>query len=220
MPDANPDPMPDPGSSFADLMEGYHAFRREDWERHRDSWHELAKGQHPRIMVIACSDSRVDPATVFNTLPGEIFVLRNIANLVPPDDQSNRLNGVSAALEYAVTQLEVSDIVVMGHHECGGAAAALAHRFDHAGPGEGGYIDHWLHLVAQTRDAVVAEHGALATVELEQALVCLSLANLRSFPWIARREAAGTLCLHGVWFSIADGRIHTLDTATNRFLPR
>jgi carbonic anhydrase len=212
--------MPDRASSFAALLDGYHQFRRDDWERHRDSWHELAKGQHPKIMVIACSDSRVDPATVFNTLPGEIFVLRNIANLVPPHDHSNRLNGVSAALEYAVTQLCVTDIVVMGHHECGGAAAALEHRFDHAGPGEGGHIDHWLHLVATTRDAVVAEHGDRATTELEQALVCLSLANLRSFAWIAEREAIGDLTLHGAWFSIADGRIYTLDPVSNRFLPQ
>ncbi len=204
-------------SNFATLLDGYHEFRKEDWEQHRDSWHELAKGQHPKIMVIACSDSRVEPATVFNTVPGEIFVLRNVANLVPPDDQSNRLNGVSAALEYAVTQLAVTDIVVMGHHECGGVAAALTHKFDHASLGEGGYIDHWLHLVAETRDAVVAQHGDQATTELEQALVRLSLDNLRSFPWIAAREAEGALTLHGAWFSIADGRVYTLDTGSDAF---
>jgi len=204
-------------SAFDTLLAGYHDFRTDDWEQHRETWHQLAKGQHPKVMIVSCSDSRVDPATIFKAVPGEIFVLRNVANLVPPNDQTNRLNGVSAALEYAVTQLGVTDIVVMGHHECGGAAAALEHKFDHATPGEGGYIDHWLHLVAPTRDAVVAQHGPDATTELEQALVKLSLSNLRTFPWIAGRLANQTLTLHGAWFSIDDGRIYLLNAESGSF---
>src|SRR5438105_1507341 len=107
-------------TDFADLIEGYQRFRGTDWQRQRARWAELSEGQNPRVMVIACSDSRVDPAQIFDTSPGEIFVVRNIANLVPPFESGGGRHGVSSALEFAVTQLEVPEIVVMGHGACGG----------------------------------------------------------------------------------------------------
>src|SRR5215210_7275641 len=111
---------------FSDLIDGYRRFRAHGWEAQRERWAQLAEGQSPRVMVIACSDSRVDPAEIFDARPGEMFVVRNVANLVPPcEARAGGRHGVSAALEFAVTQLEVDEIIVMGHEMCGGCAAAL-----------------------------------------------------------------------------------------------
>jgi carbonic anhydrase len=163
--------------------------------------------------VIACSDSRVDPAQIFDVSPGEIFVVRNIANLVPPFELDGKRHGVSAALEFAVTQLEVSEIVVMGHGSCGGVAAALSQQFAGKPPGEGGFIDHWVDMLDEARDRIVAEYGTgtEAVHELELETVRVSLANLRTFPCIPEREAAGTLRLRGAYFAIADGVLHVMD---------
>jgi carbonic anhydrase len=160
-------------------------------------------------MVIACSDSRVDPAQVFDTSPGEIFVVRNIANLVPPFELGGGRHGVSAALEFAVTQLEVPEIVVMGHGACGGVHAALTRRFEGKAPGAGGFIAHWVDMLDEARDRVVAEHGEGERV---------SIANLRTFPCIPEREAAGTLKIHGAYFAIRDGVLHVMDD-TGAFAP-
>jgi len=198
---------------FSDLLTGYQRFRAESWARERARWADLKRGQSPRVMVIACSDSRVDPAQLFDTSPGEIFVLRNVANLVPPYETDGSRHGVSAALEFAVTQLGVAEIVVMGHGSCGGVHAALTERFDGKAPGEGGFIAHWIDLLDEARERIVAAHGtgpdALHAMELET--VRVSLANLRTFPFIPEREAAGTLTLHGAYFSIADGALHVMD---------
>lgn len=200
-------------TDFNDLIDGYHRFRSSDYRRHRDRWAELSEGQSPRVMVIACSDSRVEPAQIFDTVPGEIFAVRNVANLVPPFELGGGRHGVSAALEFAVTQLEVPEIVVLGHGSCGGVAAALTQRFKGAPPGAGGFIDHWMDMLDEAREAIVAEHGtgpeAVRALELET--VRVSLRNLRTFPCIPEREAAGTLTLHGAYFAIADGVLHVMD---------
>src|SRR5215212_12250082 len=128
------------------LIEGYRRFRETGWKRERDRWSELAEGQSPKLMVIACSDSRVDPAQIFDVKPGEIFVVRNVANLSPPFETEPGHHGVSAALEFAVTQLEVEEIVVMGHGSCGGCAAALTGQFEDAEPGQGHFIASWVDL--------------------------------------------------------------------------
>ncbi|UYY59000.1 carbonic anhydrase [Sphingomonas sp. S2-65] len=200
-------------TDFTDLLDGYQRFRTSDYRRQRERWAELSQGQDPKVMVIACSDSRVDPAQIFDTLPGEIFVVRNVANLVPPFETGGGRHGVSAALEFAVTQLEVPEIVVMGHGACGGVHAALTKRFADAEPGAGGFIAHWVDILDEARDRIVAEHGdgpeAVRALELET--VRVSLANLRTFPWVAEREAAGKLALHGAYFAIADGALHVMD---------
>lgn len=200
-------------ADFSDLLTGYRRFRDTGWTQQRARWAELAEGQSPRVMVIACSDSRVDPAQVFDTSPGEIFVVRNVANLVPPFELDGKRHGVSAALEFAVTQLEVSEIVVMGHESCGGVAAALTQAFAGRPPGAGGFIDHWVDMLDEARERIVAEHGtgpeAIRALELET--VRVSLANLRTFPCIPEREAAGTLRLRGAYFAIRDGVLHVMD---------
>jgi carbonic anhydrase len=199
-------------TDFSDLLTGYRRFRGSDWRRQRERWAELSEGQSPKVMVIACSDSRVDPAQIFDTSPGEAFVVRNVANLVPPFELDGRRHGVSAALEFAVTQLEVGEIVVLGHGACGGVHAALSRRFEGRAPGEGGFIAHWVDMLDDARDRVVALHGTgpRAIRELELETVRVSIANLRTFPCIPEREAAGSLTIHGAYFAIADGVLHVM----------
>ena len=204
------------------LIEGYHRFRETGWKRERERWSELAEGQSPKVMVIACSDSRVEPAQIFDVNPGEIFVVRNVANLSPPFETAPGHHGVSAALEFAVTQLEVEEIVVMGHGSCGGCAAALTGQFDDAEHGEGHFIAEWVELLRAARDDVRKRYSLLseqAFLEMEWAAVKVCLANLRTFPWIAERERDGRLTLHGAHFSIAEGRLYMLDGEEGAFHP-
>ena len=204
------------------LVEGYRRFRAESWGRERNRWAELAEGQSPQVMILACADSRSDPAVIFDSRPGEIFVARNIAALAPPYETSSGFHGVSAALEFAVTQLEVGEILVMGHGMCGGCAAALTGQFDDVPPGEGHFIGDWVRMLSNARDEVRARHSELdrsAFLDMEHEAVKVSLANLRTFPWIAERERAGKLKLHGGHFSIAEGRLYILDEAEGTFRP-
>ncbi|MEO8453554.1 MAG: carbonic anhydrase [Sphingomicrobium sp.] len=204
------------------LIEGYRRFRQTAWQRERERWSELAEGQSPKVMILSCADSRVDPAEIFDARPGEMFVVRNIAALAPPYETSRGFHGVSAALEFAVSQLEVGEILVMGHGLCGGCAAALTGEFDDTDPGEGHFIADWVRMLDEARDAVRSRHSKLdrdAFLDMERAAVKVSLANLRTFPWIAEREQSGRLKLHGAHFSIAEGRLHVLDEAEEDFRP-
>jgi carbonic anhydrase len=204
------------------LIEGYRRFRERDWARERERWAELAEGQSPRVMILSCADSRTDPAQIFDARPGEMFVVRNIAALAPPYETSRGYHGVSAALEFAVSQLEVGEILVMGHGLCGGCAAALTGQFDDTEPGEGHFIADWVRMLDGARDRVRAEHPDLdrhAFLAMEREAVKVSLANLRTFPWIAEREAAGRLKLHGAHFAISEGRLYMLDEAEGDFRP-
>ncbi|WP_375390409.1 carbonic anhydrase [uncultured Sphingomonas sp.] len=198
---------------FADLIEGYYRFRGTDWLAERDRWQELAGGQSPKVMVIACSDSRVDPATIFGTRPGEVFVVRNVAALVPPFETGGGRHGVSAALEFAVTKLGVEEIVVLGHGACGGVQAALSRSLEDAPPGEGGFVAGWIAMLDAARDRVAAEHGTGAEGQqaLEQEAVKVSIANLMTFPFVRERVDAGRLTIHGAVFAIADGKLRVLD---------
>ena len=207
---------------LSQLIEGYRRFRQNDWPRERERWAELADGQSPKVMILACADSRSDPAQIFDARPGEMFVVRNIAALAPPYETSRGYHGVSSALEFAVTQLKVSEILVMGHGLCGGCAAALTGQFDDTEPGEGHFIADWVRMLGGARDRVRARHEELnrtAFLEMEREAVKVSLANLRTFPWIAEREQSGTLKLHGAHFSIAEGRLYVLDEAESEFRP-
>ena len=144
---------------FGNLLEGYRRFRASRVETERTRWLELAEGQSPRAVIIACCDSRADPATIFDTDPGEIFVVRNVANLVPPYEPNGGRHGVSAALEFAVTQLNVPEIVVMGHESCGGIGAALTGCFHSAPPGEGGFVHRWMEQIDASAADIAERHG-------------------------------------------------------------
>jgi carbonic anhydrase len=202
------------------LIEGYRRFRENGWDQERERWAELAEGQSPQVMILACADSRSDPAQIFDARPGEMFVARNIAALAPPYETSSGFHGVSAALEFAVTQLNVGEILVMGHGMCGGCAAALTGNFDDVPPGEGHFIGDWVRMLGGARDQVRSRHPELdraAFLDMEHEAVKVSLANLRTFPWIANREQDGRLKLHGAHFSIAEGLLYLLDEAEGTF---
>jgi len=172
------------------------------------------------VMIIACSDSRVDPATIFGSRPGEVFVVRNVAALVPPFDKSGGLHGVSAALEFAVTKLGVEEILVLGHGACGGVNAALTRSLENAKPGEGGFVAEWIGLLDEARDKVLAAHGANqeGQTALEQEGVRVSIANLKTFPFVRKGLEEGTLSIHGAVFAIADGKLRVLED-DDSFIP-
>ncbi|MDB5696386.1 MAG: carbonate dehydratase [Sphingomonas bacterium] len=202
---------------FTDLIDGYYRFRGNEWLSERARWEDLATGQAPKVMVIACSDSRVDPATIFGSRPGEVFVVRNVANLVPPYEPDGGRHGVSAALEFAVTALGVEEIVVLGHGMCGGVNAALTRSLADAGYGQGAFVAGWIALLDEARGRVVAEHGTgeAGQQALEQEGVRTSIGNLLTFPFVRERVEAGTLTIHGAVFAIADGKLRVLNEAGN-----
>ena len=196
------------------LLDGYHRFRATEWPDRKALFQELAQqGQSPRAMVIACSDSRVDPAMIFGTGPGEVFVVRNVANLVPPYMPDGTLHGVSAALEFAVCTLQVEDLIVLGHAMCGGVRLLLE-----GGGEDTDFVGNWMNIARAARDRVLQCHPADPQSACEQETVRVSLANLRTFPWIARREADGALRLHGAVFDIRSGVLQRLGL-DDRFAP-
>jgi carbonic anhydrase len=202
-------------SSDDELAAGYRRFRTERWPAARAEYEALAHGQKPHTLIVACSDSRTDPALVFDAAPGELFVVRNVANLVPPYQPDGQLHGVSAALEFGVRVLEVSRIVVMGHAYCGGVNAML-----HGAPEScRDFVAPW---VAQATPVVrlICESFPEEDAErlAEETVVRLSIETLRTFPWIAEREAAGKLTLSGLHFGIADGVLRAL-SGPGRFEP-
>jgi carbonic anhydrase len=203
---------------FASLVQGYHRFREGAYVEQKARFDRLASdGQAPPVMIISCCDSRVDPATIFDTVPGQVFALRNVANLVPPYETGGGLHGVSAAIEFGVTGLNVKHIVVLGHAQCGGISAAL-NGGDLGMPGRS-FVDDWVDIIREARDHVVAEAPDDPQTALELDAIKVSLHNLRSFPFIADREAAGGLKLHGAYFGISEGVLHVLDEASGQFSP-
>jgi carbonic anhydrase len=206
------------------LVSGYEAFLGGRFRREQSHFHHLAKvGQTPRIMLIGCCDSRVSPEVIFDAEPGELFVLRNIANLVPPYGLNDDLHGTSAALEFGVMGLEVQHIVVMGHAGCGGVGA-FARGEANAGyqplsPGD--FIGKWIRLINPAA-ARIAPAGAPPDDYIERlalASIVQGLANLRTFPWIAEREQQGKLGLHGAYFGISGGILLAFDEVSGRFEP-
>ena len=194
------------------LLEGYRAFKAGRWPIERTHYEELAKrGQNPQYLVIACSDSRADPATIFDASPGELFVIRNVAGIVPPFESDKSYHGTSAALAFAVLQLEVRNVLVLGHAQCGGVQAALDGQLVANIP----FLGHWIELLEPAR-----QHSAHITdsharhVAMERDCVRLSLDNLMTFPFVAERVAAGALALHGARFGIANGELEVLDPNT------
>ena len=208
---------------FADMIEGYRRFRNGGWAQQRERWEQLAEGQSPKVMIIACSDSRSEPSQIFDTNPGEIFVVRNVAALVPPFETTPGRHGVSAALEFAVQFLKVEEIVVMGHGLCGGCHAALHRSMAGAEPGRGGFIADWIAMLDDASEQVRSEHPDIDNREagraMELAAVRVSLDTLMTFPCIQEKVRRGTLKLRGAFFAISDGVLHVMDEATGDFSP-
>ncbi len=189
------------------LLAGYRRFRQTGWPERRATFEALADhGQRPDVMVVACVDSRVDPAVIFDTAPGQLLTIRNVANLVPPYAPDAAYHGTSAALEFGVCVLRVSHLVVLGHGQCGGVRALL----DGAPEGAGDFVANWMSIGEPARRHALLSPPGDREQACELELVRVSLANLRSFPWIAERERAGTLALHGAWFAIRTGVLNVL----------
>ena len=202
------------------LVAGYRSFLGERFPRERSRFAALATaGQRPEVMVIGCCDSRVSPEVIFDASPGELFVVRNVANLVPPYETAGRFHGISAALEFAALNLRVKHILVMGHSGCGGVKAALERGVAHES--EAQFISKWMSMLDEAKLKVVSAHQGIDRSamlrELECEAVKTSLANLRTFPCIQELEGKGRLALHGAYFEIATGTLNVLNPVTGSF---
>lgn len=194
----------------AALLDGYRSFMNDRYEQQH--YRALADGQSPETMIIACCDSRAAPETIFSSGPGELFVLRNVANLVPTFQPDGGQHGTSAAIEFAVNAIGVKNIVVMGHGRCGGIRAAL----DPMGAplAQGDFIGKWMSMLSPVADEVAA-YSILTDKErhtmLERLSIRNSINNLRTFPYIQKLEAEGKLQVHGAWFDISTGELWVMD---------
>lgn len=198
------------------LLEGYRVYREKRWPELRALHRRLAeRGQSPRVLVIACADSRVDPATIFNADPGELFVVRNIANLAPPCEE-NRIgfHGVSAAIEFAVRNLFVETILVLGHAQCGGVAAALSD----APRDKESFLDAWISLLDPAK-ARLNKNEKDPHTALEYESIRVTLENLRTFPFVQQAIDNRGLKLVGARYGVADGSLELMDPETGAFSP-
>lgn len=202
--------------TIQDLKDGYRKFRTGAYRQQAEQYRELGTGQDPDVMVISCADSRVDPSEIFAAAPGQLFIVRNVANLVHARDADETAHSVASAVEFAVTALTVKHIIVLGHAACGGVKACLS-----AGNGApvGEYIAPWVEALDATRDRVLETAPADPQTALEQAGVATSLDNLMSYSFVRDAVAAGALDLHGAWFDIGPGELHWRDDETGVFAP-
>ena len=201
------------------LLDGYRSFKADRYAREHARYRSLAEhGQTPEVMIIACCDSRAAPETIFDASPGEIFVVRNVANLVPPHEPDGTNHGTSAALEFAVQSLRVRHIVVLGHGRCGGIRAVLHPAAEPLSPGD--FIGKWMKLLGPATSEIEAA-GSLSDEDrqtaLERASIRHSIENLRTFPFVSILEDRDRLTLHGAWFDIAHGELWTMNPATGEF---
>jgi carbonic anhydrase len=200
------------------LLDGYKAFATHRLPTEQTRYRELSvKGQSPEVMVIGCCDSRGSPEAIFDVGPGELFVVRNIANLVPVYQPDGNAHGVSAALEYAVTVLRVKHIVVLGHAQCGGIRA-FVDKIEPLTPGD--FIGKWMQMFIKPGEVVEQRnHETMAQFveRIEKAAVFRSLENLMTFPFVRKAVDAGQMQLHGAYFGVAEGSLFVLDKATKEF---
>ncbi|AMA55115.1 carbonic anhydrase [Bradyrhizobium sp. CCGE-LA001] len=200
------------------LLEGYKAFATQRLPTEQTRYRELSvKGQSPQVMVIGCCDSRVSPEVIFDVGPGELFVVRNIANLVPVYQPDGNAHGVSAALEYAVTVLKVKHIVILGHAQCGGIRA-FVDKIEPLTPGD--FIGRWMQMFIKPGEVVEQrEHESMAQFveRIEKAAVFRSLENLMTFPFVRKAVESGQMQTHGAYFGVAEGSLFVLDKATKEF---
>ncbi len=203
------------------LIAGYRNFRRGSYQENAERYRLLAaRQQRPKAMIVCCCDSRADPALILDADPGELFVVRNVANLIPHYQPDGQYHGTSAALEFGLTGLEIGDVIVMGHAHCGGIAALLDAENGRAPQGE--FIGAWMSLVEEVATDVKARtpHGSREDLlrGMEHEAVLRSMAMLRTFPFVREREAAGKLRIHGWFFGIATGELSIYDDRLDRFV--
>jgi carbonic anhydrase len=210
-------------SSFPEkLADRYRRFHHRHFLPKAEEYEELAThGQSPDSMVISCSDSRVDPETIFSAMPGEMFVVRNVANLVPPYETGGKFHGVSSAIEFAVLNLRIKNLIIMGHSGCGGVKAALDQSA--AIQTEAQFISRWMSMLDDARLRVLASHQTSPHHEklaaLEKEGIKNSIKNLRTFPFVSDAENRGKLSLHGAYFDISTGTLSVLNHSRGEFFP-
>lgn len=205
-------------SSPHQLIEGFRRFREHHFSQGGVQFQDLVQfGQSPKTLVVACCDSRVDPALVLDCAPGDLFVIRNVANLVPPAENQGHYHGTSAALEFGVRNLCVPHIIVLGHAQCGGIHALLEGSVDK----DESYIAEWMEIAGAARELVEREHAEAGSEvrqhACEQQAILVSLKNLMTFPWIRERVERGELTLHGWYFDMERGELLGYDPTTRRF---
>lgn len=201
------------------LKSGFREFREHYFEDNPELYNHLVeKGQSPGAMVIACADSRVHPAQVLKTEPGDIFVVRNVANIVPPCEDDGKSHGTSAAIEFAVMHLGVKHIIVMGHRFCGGIRSLMEGEHE---SNKYRFIDPWMHILRPARERILADMSDVDFEEqchvCEQAAIGISIENLKSFPWLKQRVDKGQLELHGWYFDFERGELLEMDAGDQSF---
>lgn len=203
---------------IAKFIAGFRRFHEKYFSEDRELFEQLRHRQRPKVMIIACADSRVDPTLLTGAEPGDVFVVRNVANLVPPHEPGGSFASVPAALEFAVQSLDVEHIIVLGHAQCGGISALM----ENAGKGSE-FIGKWVGIAHRAREQVLADlrnkSPGLQTRACEQAAILVSLENLMTYPWISERVDTGTIHLHGWYFDIAQGELLSYNPARNGFEP-
>ncbi|MBI4006592.1 MAG: carbonic anhydrase [Gammaproteobacteria bacterium] len=203
------------------LIAGFRQFRKRYYEDEPELFKQLInKGQSPKALVIACCDSRVHPAQVMDTDPGDIFVVRNVANVVPPCQDDGKSHGTSAAIEFAVKHLGVKHIIIFGHGQCGGVRSLMEGKHqDH----KHGFIDAWMDIVAPAREKILKEHRDAAFDDqcraCELAVIDISVNNLMTFPWIREMVVRNNLFIHGWYFDIEQGILFERDKSEKGFSP-
>jgi carbonic anhydrase len=202
------------------FIQGFQRFQHKYFGEHTELFQRLQKKQTPKTLLIGCSDSRVDPALLTDCAPGDLFMVRNVANLVPPYEEGITHQGVSSAIEFAVADLEVSQIIVLGHSGCGGISALMKGRkpkskFD--------FVGRWMQIAEPAKQKVTeALHHKPMAAQLracEMASILISLENLMTFPFIIERMEQGTLAIHGWYFDLKEGALYDFDPSLNRFVP-
>lgn len=205
-------------SSPRRLIEGFARFRERHFAEDDALFRGLVEqGQTPKILVVACCDARVDPALVLDCSPGDLFVIRNVANLVPPAENQGHYHGTSAALEFGVRKLNVGHIIVLGHAHCGGIHALLEGDLQK----DDAFVSQWMGIAGAARERVSREFAEIGSAArqraCEQQAILVSLDNLMTFPWIRDRVEQGKLELHGWYFDIERGELLGYDAADRRF---
>ncbi len=210
-------------SSFPEtLVDRFRRFKHRHFAPNADHYEELATyGQNPDTMIISCCDSRVDPETIFSAMPGELFVVRNVANLVPPYETGGKYHGVSTAIEFACMNLRIKHLIIMGHSNCGGVKAALDQSA--AIQTEAQFISRWMSMLDEARLSILASHQLQSHAErlraLELECIKTSIKNLRTFPFVSDLEERGKLNLHGTYFDIKTGVLSVLNHSRGIFYP-
>lgn len=203
---------------IAKFIAGFKRFQEKYFSEDRELFEKLRRGQRPRAVIVACADSRVDPSLLTGAEPGDVFVVRNVANLVPPYEPDGGFASVPAALEFSVLSLEVEHVIVLGHSHCGGIHALM-----NGANSSGEFIGKWVGIAQRAHERVLAElpakSPAMQARACEQAAILVSLENLMSYPWIAERVALGAMHLHGWYFDIAEGALLRYSPVRNAFEP-